>query len=153
VLGAARRWRIAIGRVVATRLGAAGNLDVIKSATSGSFLFLLPLPTIFSPTRAAAWNRFSRAQRVAISSAKNSSIGSAGRSRADRRASSRNHSARDFPVALGGGLDLLQLFGTGGDGFWHADPVALYRLETSKMAQCGEHSYAVYVEKGRHSCT
>ena len=25
--------------------------------------------------------------------------------------------------------------------FWHADPVALYRLETSKMAECGERSW------------
>src|SRR5580693_3330266 len=50
-----------------------------------------------APARAVAWNRFARAYRVAISSANNSSIGSAGRSRADRRASSRNHSASDFP--------------------------------------------------------
>jgi hypothetical protein len=29
----------------------------------------------------------------------------------------------------------------GGQGFWHADPVALYRLERSKMAECGERSW------------
>src|SRR5580698_5344157 len=45
----ARRWLIAIGRIVATRLGATRNLDVNQSAASGSFLFLLPLPTIFLP--------------------------------------------------------------------------------------------------------
>src|SRR6202050_3345091 len=54
-----------------------------------------------APARAVAWNRFSRAYRVAISSANNSSIGSAGRSRADRRNTSRNHSARDFPSRSG----------------------------------------------------
>jgi hypothetical protein len=39
-----------------------------------------------------------------------------------------------FPVALGGGFDLRVAT------VLRADPVALSRLETSKMAECGERS-------------